>query len=266
MTRLNYVKDQELWMLNDSHHLLTEMRSDLSITPVLQQRMIPFMTKDRYDHDCIAVKTTVREAYNLCHMTNGKTVMKILRLYADGQDHHYSEISAVLFPGKGPGHDIDSFKSLINRGMVKFAGKGKRGRMLYKITPFGQEILKICDMNDVYYKPMRWFCMDEDEMFTNMLKADMGDDDTGYDTSPEALLNLMKQIFDVNSPIAKLGSRYRWFNKFMQKLLTNQSFYETVNAPETNAWLDEHKDDPEVSKFYIKWKKTQQKWAKKLAA
>jgi len=261
--------EKENYILNghDSHKLLTPMRMTFDLTPILKAKVENVKPYKTYAGSTVMKRNVeVKAAHNLCHMTFGKVTMKVLKFFEDGNEHNYREIRSIMFPDKILGHDVDCYNSLRDRDMIEFSSKGKHGVMFFRITPFGQEILNICKINDVYYKTMRWFCLDEDEMFSALMKADMGDEDTRDDISTESILNLVKSLLSTESSIAKLGSRYRFMNKFMQKILTSQNFYEAVNQPEINSWLDEHKDEPEVTKFYVKWGKVQKKWNKKLAA
>ncbi len=257
------------YFMHDGYNMLRPMRTDFSTTPMLKMHFDRKIADARARSSAwhsVAVDTYSRKARNICHATFGLVSMKMLKFFEDGGEHNYREICPVLFPGKPLSHDKDCFNYLRTNGMVTLSRKGKRGVMFFKLTPLGEEVLGICYKNDVYFRPMRWFALDEDEMFSSMVEHDMSGGDSSGDITTESVLNLVKALLSADSDIAKIGSRYKFFNKFMKMLKTKQSFYEAVNQPEVNAWLDEHCCDAEVYCFYAAWKSIRRMWSKKLGA
>jgi hypothetical protein len=98
-----------------------------------------------------------------------------------------------------------------------------------------------------------------------MLNGDMNSNECALDdTSPEAILNMVKALLDPSSMLYKLGSVYKWMNTFMYVLKSSKEFYSHVNVPEVNEWLDANINLSEASKnFCKKWKRMQKMWLKK---
>ena len=53
----------------------------------------------------------------------------------------YPDVVKICFPGKGPGQNIDTFKTLLSDEFVVFSGK-LRNRKLYKLTEDGKKLLE----------------------------------------------------------------------------------------------------------------------------
>lgn len=257
--------------LHDNYGILDQSHSPLDGYPMLKKhsrknRMVRF-----YDwHDNNKVKSRIdnyglREAMNLAHATTGHVTMKMLKIFEDGNEHNYREIVEKLFPEKGYGHDIDCYRSLENRGMIEFSSKHSHGQKFYKITDFGQEILRVVQTNQVYFRVARWFKIKgETDICTAMMKADLNGEESWKDLLPETLIAFLNALFNPNSEIHKLGSVYRWMNNFMYLLKTNDEFYEKIDCPEVLAWLQENKDNNvSVARFLVKFQKMQKKRAKK---
>ena len=243
--------------LADSYHCLTPSSNiDLSSFPWFQVACGEKAECHYAGHAYFYRRFNEKDIVNFVHVTHKLTYVKMLDFFRDGKSRSYRELCDKLFPTKCYGHDIDLFKHLLNKKMVAFVGN--KGRLkLYAITDFGRDILRIADANNVYYKPLRWFMIDnEDERTTAMLKADMdGTANTYAETSTESILDLLKAIFSKDSDITKICSRYRWFNQFVGLLKRSSSFYDACHKPEIEAWLVEQaSSSPEVARFLKIWK------------
>ena len=185
--------------------------------------------------------------YNLVHSTHGKVTVKMLNFYRDGNEHHYRDICKALFPDKNIGHDYDIWKSLVKHHMIAFSSKHKHGSMFYKITPAGEEVLAVADANQPYYRVMRWYGMEEDEMISEMVKADLNGEEAYKDRDPETLIALLEELFNPSSKMRTLGSAYRWMNKVIDCLKRNSTFYDDMTSEEVMKWLEASKDKwPEI--------------------
>ena len=192
-----------------------------------------------------------REALNLAHATSSHITMKMLAVYRDGNEYHYHDVCKALNIAQG--HDIDCWRSLVDRGLIAFSSKRSYGKQYFRITPFGQEVLEIVNANQVYYRVARWFKIKGDDVFTAMMKADLNGEESWRDLLPETINALLEALFNPQSRIHQIGSVYRWMNNFMYLVKSNREFLEKVNVPETRAWLDSHMTSyPGVATFLKK--------------
>ena len=204
-----------------------------------------------------------REVANLIHSTSSHMAMKMLQIFEDGHEHHYREIVEKLFPEKGYGHDLDCFRSLENRKMIKFSSKHSHGMKFYRITDFGREMLKVVKANQVYFRVARWFKIKGEDICTAMMKADLNGEESWKDLLPETLITLLESLFNPASEIRLLGSAYRWMNNFMYLLKTNDEFYEKIDNPDVLAWLQANKAKySSIETFLNKFSRMQKKRAK----
>ena len=76
--------------------------------------------------------------------TPERVYMKILNEFAKyPEGAHYGQmVVPKLFPRKGPGQNIDTFKALLSAGFLEFSHKGSRGKMYYVVTDKGRNLLK----------------------------------------------------------------------------------------------------------------------------
>lgn len=200
------------------------------------------------------------ESLNLIYATSGQVTMKMLKVYEDGNEHHYSEVCNAL--DLSYGHDIDCWRSLEKRGLIAFSSKHSRGKKYYRITPFGQEVLEIIAANQVYYRIARWFKIKGDPT-VEMMKADLAGEESWKDMLPETFNALLEALFNSSSRIRQIGSAYRWMNNLMYLLKTNPEFREKINNPETQAWIDGHINVyPGLAAFALKIKNVNKKTAK----
>lgn len=204
-----------------------------------------------------------REAANLIHATAGHVTMKMLKVYEDGNEHHYLEVCQHL--ELAPGHDIDCWRSLEDRGLISFSSKRDHGKKFYRITDLGQEVLRATRANQVYFRVARWFKIKGEDVCTAMMKADLNGEESWKDLLPETLEALLEALFNPASEIHALGSVYRWMNNFMYLLKNNDEFYEKIDCPEVHTWLQANKDKySAVSRFLVKFARIQKKRAKSL--
>ena len=210
-------------------------------------------------------KYGAREAMNLAYATSGQITMKMLEVYADGNEHHYLEVCSKL--DLAPGHDIDCWRSLDSRHLIECSSKREHGKKYYRITGLGQEVLRVVQTNQVYFRTARWFKLKgEDDICTAMMKADLNGEESWRDLLPETFTSLLEAFFNPASEIRRLGSAYRWMNNLMYLLKSNDDFYEKFNQPEVLAWLQEKKETcAEASRFLKKLVRIQKKRAKTAA-
>jgi len=235
--------------LHDANEILEPSTRTFAGYPFLQTHAM--MTREIYS--CYGNYNDpygLREAINLSHATAGLVAMKMLMMYADGNEHHWREISSKLFPDKGYGHDIDCWRSLIDRSLISFSSKHAHGMKFYKITSFGREVLDIIKANDPYFRVVRWFKIDEDEVIPAMMQADLQGEEAYRDAEPEAFINLLECLFNPGSGMRRLGSAYRWMNTVVRLIKTNCMFFEKFTMPEVTGWLDSHKHYYGIEKFY----------------
>lgn len=259
--------------LHDSYKILPEIEVNTCIFPELdafvkRKSQIPKWLIG-YPNEEELRKSQEYRAENavksLLHSTRATITMKMLLVYADGNEHHFKEMSkACNIP---EGNDIDCWKSLINRGLIAYSSTHERGSKYYTITSFGKFIVDVViKSNDIFYKPIRWFKnIDDNDVYANMLNGDVNSNECALDdTSPEAILNMVKALLDPSSMLYKLGTVCKWMNIFMYVLKSSKEFYSHANVPEVNEWLDANINLSEASKnFCKKWKRMQKMWLKK---
>jgi hypothetical protein len=202
-----------------------------------------------------------KTARNLSYAVSGQVTMKMLAVYADGNEHHYDEVCQAL--DLAYGHDIDCWRSLIDRSMIGFSSKKAHGRKYYTITDFGKEVLRVVEANQVYFRVARWYKVKGEDVFTAMMKADLAGEESWKDLLPESLAALLDALCNPSSNIRQLGSAYRWMNNFMYLLKTNDEFYQKIDCPEVLSWLQQNESRyPAISRFLKIFNRMQKKRAK----
>ena len=249
---------------SDNNYILAPKPISFDTLPKLHEMSHTMGKKYHWGH--VSVKNVgFTQAYNLLHTTHGTVSTKMLALCQDGNEHHYRDICKQLFPDKNVGHDIDCWNGLIKKGALKFSSKHKYRSMYYKITSFGQEILKIADINQSYFRIMRWYKIDEDQMISEMMKADLNGEEAYKDQDPKTLVALLEQIFNPSSQLRTIGSAYRWMNNICNSLKKNKDFYEKMTSPEVMTWIHANKEKSnEVMKFFIFLSKAEKSLKKNL--
>ena len=192
--------------------------------------------------------------------------MRMLLAYKDGEEHHFDEMAELAHIK--PGNDYDCWKYLRYNKLIAFSSKHARGKQYYKITELGKTVVNNIEINDIVHRVFRWFkTKDQDSVYRNMMMSDLNDNSSSSfeDVSAENCLAIVKALLDTSSSIYKIGSVCKWMNTFMYLLKASEPFYEHVNIPEINEWLDSNKDLSYATReFYPKWKRIQKKWLKKL--
>lgn len=202
----------------------------------------------------------------ILHATPSLVTMKMLKIYEDGNEHHYTDVCRELFPDKSYGHDIDCWRSLVKRGMISFSSKHSHGKMFYKISDFGREVLSIVEANRLYSRISRWFKVDDDDRCTAMMEADLRGEEAWKDLLPESFIELFEALFNPTSSLRRIGSCYRWMNNTVWLIKSNNEFYQKIDCPEVMSWLQEHKDIYRgIDKFLNIVYKAKKKWEKKAA-
>lgn len=228
--------------LHDSNNLLMPSTMAFEDFPLLEKFAQQTNAQVNYWH-------YYKKALALAHATKGQVTMKMLLIYADGNEHSWQEVSTKLFPNN-PGKDIDCWRSLEERELITFSSKGKYGRKFYRITYFGREVLRVLDVNNVYFRVVRWFKLDEDKIIPAMMKADLNGEESWKDTLPESIIALLEALFNPTSKMHKLGSCYRWMNNVVWLVKHSQEFFEKIVHPDVTDWLDSHMHYYGVEKFY----------------
>ena len=193
----------------------------------------------------------LREAKKIACRSKLSITMKMLAIYADGNEHCYRDCWQTLFPQKSEGHDIDCWRSLENNGFIKFSSKHKYGRKYYIITGTGREMLAVCEVNYIYHRIARWFKIDEDDRAFEMIRGDMAGEDASNDMNIESFITLLEELFNPMSKMHMLGSCFKFMDNVVKMTKTEPEFYEKVTSPEVMAWLNSHKHYPGVE-AYIK--------------
>lgn len=246
--------EAELPELRDSYQILKPSRPTFDGYPLMKdkaQKIVKCVWTNSYGEKYGSIKYDgPAEVMNFAHQVFGTITMKMLAVYADGNEHHYREICNKLFPDKGYGHDIDCWRSLENRGLIAFSSTHARGLKFYKITDLGREVLRAVDANRPYFRVVHWFKMKGKDITVEMMKADLNGEESWKDTLPETVINMLEQLFNPASDMHKLGSCYRWMNNVVWLVKHNQEFFEKIVHPDVTDWLDSHKHYYGVEKFY----------------
>ena len=259
---------------SDSNHILAPRAISFINCPLLEEYS-RVKTKcwggyvDGYAKYILSNEPHMKMAKALAHSHLGQVTTRMLDVYRDGGEHHYDDVCKRL--GFYKGKDIDCWRSLVNKGLIKFSSKHARGRMYYTITPFGREVLGIVDANNVYYRVLRWFSLDGDEFIQAMVKADLSGDGGYEDQLPKAFINLFDALLDPKSRIREIGSAYGCMNKVISLINNNNEFYERATCPEVMKWINDNKDKSvEHFAFYSKvnsiCRRKEKRAAKALAA
>lgn len=195
-----------------------------------------------------------------------QVVMKMLKVYGDGNSHSYQDVCRAL--GFYEGRDIDSWRSLIDIGAIDFSYKGPRGRQFFKITGLGREVLSIVNANNAYYRIVRWFKMkgSEDDKIAAMMHADLNGEEAWKDMLPEAFIALLEALFNESSELHAIGSCWRWMNNIVSLMKNDASFFEKLDVPEVHAWLQSNAGNYYgIETFMSLMAKAKKKHAKKQA-
>lgn len=241
----------EIRRVKDSYKILDEAYMNLEDFPIFEDYTIGkhslFCCRDvNFLHAINFLNKTKSKIYS----TNGMVTMKMLKIFADGNEHHYDDILLALFPGKSKGYDIDCFNGLKYNCFIEFSSKHTYGKMYYKITKLGKEMLKICEVNQPYYRIFRWIRFKGNDLFQAMMKEDLNGGNTSMDLTPESMLELLKNIFDKNSKMRKIGSAYRWLNNVINAYKQNDEAYSLINSELVEKWMNENSlTNPEINRF-----------------
>lgn len=249
--------NQNVW-LHDSNNIFDSKMLSWDVIPnaiCLTPRRWLIGTDLTYDAYCIN-----KHLRNLIHSVKGTVTMKMLAIYADGKEHHWDEINPKI--GIPKGNDIECWHSLIHRNLIAFSSKHERGRKFYTITPLGKDILRVTEINHVFYRIARWFKMKGD-IYSKFLMADVNDttDSPIVDLVPENFLALAKALFDPSSELNRIGSSYKWMNSFVWLTKNSRNFYEQFYTPEVLDWIKNAPYAP-AKRFLPILAKAQKKWAK----
>ena len=145
----------------------------------------------------------------------------------------------------------DNWKRLMQWKVLDVAGKGKYGATIYKISEDGKYVLEMLYANDPFYQVMRWYdnTLDDESRTVAIMHADLNGEDASKALEPEGFINMLDAIFNPKSLCRKTGASYRWVNKIMHTLKTNNEFYDNMNNPKVLNWLSDHLYWDGVEKF-----------------
>ena len=161
------------------------------------------------------------------NVSRAKIYVQMLKVFEDGNLHHYSDIYDLLFKPNNCnyGHDIDLFKMLRTTGMIGNETKGARGKLFYSITPFGKKILEIADINEAAYRIIRHFTSDPDLAREKFMREDlMGIGQSWNDLTEDSLKEMLESVFSPNGKIFKNKSHHYWVNKIVKCYKTSDEF------------------------------------------
>lgn len=242
----------EVRLAKDAYGILDPSYMDLGDFPEFERYSItckPWYIKN-LTTDAIA-KYSIEKAKSKIYSTNGTVTMKMLKIFEDGNEHHYDDVWFALFPDKNKGHDMDCFRGLMQSKFIAFSSKHKYGKIFYKITPAGRDVLKICDVNQPYCRIFRWIKFKGNNIFEAMMKTDLQyGENTSMDLSAESMLDLLKNIFDKTSKMRKIGSAYRWLNHVINAYKQNDQAYSLINSELVMSWINENSlTNPEINRF-----------------
>ena len=238
----------EIRLNKDAYRILDPAYMDLSDFPDFEEYTC---TWKRLYYLKDSASRSISETKSKIYSTNGTVTMKMLKIFEDGNEHHYDNIWSALFPDKNKGHDIDCFRGLINNKFIAFSSKHNHGKMFYKITPIGRDVLKICDVNQPYCRIFRWIKFKGNNIYEAMMKADLQrGENTSMDLSDESMLDLLKNIFDKTSKMRKIGSAYRWLNNVINAYKQNDQVYSLMNSELVVNWMNDNSlTNPEINRF-----------------
>lgn len=219
-----------------------------------ERKRNPFTGNYEFDY------SGARSAYNLAHVTLGQITMRMLDVYRDGKEHHYSEVCTKL--NIAYGHDIDCWRSLDGRGFIRHTSTKDYGKKFYTITDDGREILSLVDDNHIYFRVARWFKIKGEDVYTAIVKSDINGTDAWEDLMPQSIISMLDSLFCTTSRLHQIGSAYRWMNNIMYLVKTSSVFREKLLEPEVAEWMLAHKDDKQyygLSTFISKFNRTQKR-------
>ena len=249
---MNKYSTLDVCKVSDSYRILDPSYMDLGDFPEFERYSItrkPWYIESLTTDDI--AKYSIEKTKSKIYSINGTVTMKMLKIFADGNEHHYDDIWLALFPDKNKGHDIDCFNGLKDNCFIEFSSKHAHGKMYYKITELGKEMLKICDVNQPYYRIFRWIKFKGNNIYEAMMKADLQyGENTSMDLSDESMLDLLKNIFDKTSKMRKIGSAYRWLNNVINAYKQNDQVYSLINSELVEKWMNENSlTNPEINRF-----------------
>lgn len=189
-------------------------------------------------------------------ITRGKLYIKCLMFINEqsvGQS--YNDIwNNILRPlGKPKGHDKDLIAGMELNGLTTIVGYGKYKAPLYGITSLGKEVLNAVNANEAAYRVLRHFMVDPDEYAMKIINEDLlGTGESWNDLTPETVINFLKETFDSNSSIQKIGSHFYWINKFINAYNESQDFRDLIRKPEITAFISRIALENEPAKRFQK--------------
>ena len=175
------------------------------------------------------------------HATDKQVGIKMLKLCNEHGTCSYMQMLKALFPDKKYGHDKTLWDSLRTRKLIELSHKGKYREEFYKLTDLGKEVLEIVKINYKYYRIARWFNIDEDKLYVEMLNADLKGEEAYCDLDPATFIELLEVLFNIDSDMHKVGSCYRWMNNIIKAIKTDSSFCKKISDSVVIDWIGSHK-------------------------
>lgn len=174
------------------------------------------------------------------NVSRAKIYIQMLKVFEDGNLHHYSDIYDLLFKPNNCnyGHDMDLFKMLRSTGMIGNETKGARGKLFYSITPFGKKILEMADINEAAYRIIRHFTSDPDLAREKFMHEDlMGIGQSWNDLTEDSLKEMLESVFSPNGKIFGIKSHHYWVNKIIKCYKTSDEF-RAMFTPSIKAMME----------------------------
>lgn len=211
-------------------------------------------------------------AYMKCiHATEDMMYVKFLSVFADFQRHTYYEVMDLILPDRTYGNDKELFTNLECARYIVRDGKLDK-KYAYKITDFGNEILKIAHENMVFHKLARWFMPKiGDSTYAYVIDKQLKDEACTYyeDASSKSILEMVEAFVNPHSAIHRIGSAYKFLRSFFGICNRSLDFAELITTPEVYSFLEEynqhHVGNNYADGFLKRLKKVQKKWDRKKA-
>lgn len=235
-----------------------------------KQSLIPYVTPfiSAYAEVASSDGTSINRSLKFLSVTNldRRTVtskliyVKMLNVFADGGKYSYMDCwEKILKPqGKTKGYNTDTFRGLIFDKFITFVEKGQRNKLLYSITPLGRLILETAKANEPANRVMQHFLGKKNkDPIAKMMQDDLLGLETYKDVMPNAIIDMLKSVFDSDGSIRKIGSHIYWINRIVTSYRTIPYFREIFNNDDVQMYLDKQKElNKEFAKFVISLKKT----------
>lgn len=175
---------------------------------------------------------------NLRHCVRGLGYAKYLLGFENGNPMTRKEAAQKTNYNLG----VDNWKRLMQWKVLDPAGTGKYGVIFYKLSEDGMHVIEMIKANDPFYQLMKWYdkTLDDDSRTIAIMEADLNGEDASKALMPEGFINMLDAIFNPESLCRKTGASYRWINKIVYMIKTNDEFLEKMLNVKVNDWMCNH--------------------------